>query len=89
MPQKIAVLGPQAVVADHAAIISGEVLVEGLGDDSLIDHGAHLVSQVGSLASTTQGSPVGSIGVGILAQRIGVEPLGPSFWMASGAHDGF
>ena len=82
-------VGPQAVVADHAAIISGEVLVEGLGDDSLIDHGAHLVSQVGVVGIDHAGITGGSIGVGILAQRIGVEAVGAIVLDGFGAHDGF
>ena len=82
-------VGPQAVVADHAAIISGEVLVEGLGDDSLIDHGAHLVSQVRVVGIDHAGITGGSISVGILAERIAVDAVGAIVLDGFGAHDGF
>ena len=82
-------VGPQAVVADHAAIISGEVLVEGLGDNSLIDHRAKLVCEVGVVGIHGAGVAAGFVGVGILAQRIGVDAVGAIVLDGLGAHDGF
>lgn len=69
-------VAPQAVVAADLAVLVGEVFVEGLGNDGLVDHCAKLVCEVGVVGIHGAGVSTGFVGVGILAERIAVDAVG-------------
>ena len=80
-------VAPQAVVAADLAVLVGEVFVEGLGNDGLVDHRAEFVCEVGVVGIHGAGVGTGFVGVGILAERIAVDAVGAIVLDSLGAHD--